>query len=108
MNRGELWISASSGYASKPRPLLIIQSDRYKKDDSVITCLITSHAVAITDSEYRVELPKTAENGLKVESYVMLDKLVAVPRARLEKHIGVISQAKLDEIYVRLVDFLGE
>ena len=29
MNRGELWIGAESGYASKPRPALIIQSDRY-------------------------------------------------------------------------------
>jgi mRNA interferase MazF len=107
MNRGELWICADAGYASKPRPMLIIQSDRYSKDDSVVTCLVTSHEMTLIDTDYRVELPKTAENGLKLDGYVMLDKLVAVPRRQLNKRIGKISSEKLHEVYARIVDFLG-
>jgi mRNA interferase MazF len=88
--------------------MLIIQSDRYNKDDSVVTCLVTSHEMTITSTEYRVELPKTKENGLKIDSYAMIDKIVAVPRSRLNKHIGRLSKAKLEEVYGRLMDFLAE
>jgi mRNA interferase MazF len=108
MNRGDIWIATESGYASKPRPMLIIQSDRYNKDDSVVTCLVTSHEMTVTDAEYRVGLPKTKENGLKIDSYVMIDKIVAVPRSRLNKRIGRLSNVKLEEVYVRLMDFLAK
>ena len=108
MNRGELWVSADTGHASKPRPMLIIQSDRHNKDDSVITCLVTSHKVNLIDVEYRVELPRTPENGLVIDSYVMLDKLVAVPRRRLNKLIGKVDSEKLKEIHGRIMDFLDE
>jgi len=108
MNRGELWIGAESGYASKPRPALIIQSDRYTDDESVVTCLITSHTTDESGSDYRVTLPKDMKNGLKVDSFVMLDKIVAIPRNRLVNRIGIIEHEKMKEIYSRLVDFLAE
>ncbi|MDR1089296.1 MAG: type II toxin-antitoxin system PemK/MazF family toxin [Coriobacteriales bacterium] len=108
MKRGEIWIGAESGYASKPRPALIIQSDRYGQAESVITCLITSHEVNATGRDYRVALPKTQANGLKVDSFVMLDKMVAIPRSKLAKRIGAIESKKMDELYARLVDFLSE
>jgi mRNA-degrading endonuclease toxin of MazEF toxin-antitoxin module len=49
----------------------------------------------------------TAENGLKLDSYVMLDKLVAVARKQLNKRIGEISSEKLHEVYAGIIDFLG-
>jgi mRNA interferase MazF len=108
MNRGELWIGAESGYASKPRPALIIQSDRYSRDESVVICLVTSHATDDTGADYRVALPRSKTNGLKVDSFVMLDKAVAIPRHKLGKRIGVVEPKKMDEIYSRLIDFLAE
>jgi len=38
----------------------------------------------------------------------MLDKIVAIPRQKLVKRIGVIDPEKMDEIYTQLVDFLAE
>jgi len=108
MNRGELWIGAESGYTLKPRPALIVQSDRYTDDESVVTCLVTSHSIDASGSEYRVALPKDESNGLKVNSFVMLDKIVAIPRNKLVKRIGVVGSEKMDEIYSRLIDFLAE
>jgi len=108
MNRGELWIGAETGYASKPRPALIVQSDRYSDDESVVTCLITSHATDVTGADYRVALPKSDVNGLKVDSFVMLDKIVSIPRQKLAKRIGIVEAKKMDEIYSRLIDFLAE
>ncbi|MDR2956801.1 MAG: type II toxin-antitoxin system PemK/MazF family toxin [Coriobacteriales bacterium] len=108
MNRGELWIGAETGYASKPRPALIIQSDRYSDDESVVTCLVTSYATDSTGNDYRVDLPKDEQNDLKVDSFVMLDKIVAIPRQKLVKHIGSLNSEKMEEVYTRLVDFLAE
>ncbi|MDR2671908.1 MAG: type II toxin-antitoxin system PemK/MazF family toxin [Coriobacteriales bacterium] len=56
----------------------------------------------------RLELVPTAENGLKTISFIMLDRLVTIPRKRFEKRIGRISRAKLEEVHLRLIDFLGE
>jgi mRNA interferase MazF len=106
MKRGELWILSASGYASKPRPALIIQSDRYNLDESVVTCLITTEDVI--EKDYRVEITPSKANGLKATSYLMLDKIVAIPRAKLNTCIGQLEKESLDEIYNRLVDFLAE
>jgi len=106
MKRGELWVLADSGYASKPRPALIIQSDRYNLDESVVTCLVTTEDVI--EKDYRVELKPSMTNGLKTTSYLMIDKIVAIPRARMHKRIGILEKPLLDEVYQRLIDFLGE
>jgi len=74
MNRGELWIGAESGYASKPRPALIIQSNRYSADESVVTCLVTSHATDGSGAEYRVALPKSDMNGLRAIATLCLTR----------------------------------
>jgi mRNA interferase MazF len=107
MNRGELWIGAEGGYASKPRPALIVQSDRYSQDESVVTCLVTSHATDDSGLDYRVSLPRSSSNGLHADSFVMLDKIVAIPRHKLVKRIGAVEREKMDEVYERLVDFLA-
>jgi mRNA interferase MazF len=108
MLRGELWIGAESGYASKPRPALIIQSDRYSEDESVVTCLVTSHGTDASGSDYRVAISTSDANGLKVDSFVMLDKIVAIPRQKLVKRIGAVDPEKMNEIYSRLMDFLAQ
>jgi mRNA-degrading endonuclease toxin of MazEF toxin-antitoxin module len=53
-------------------------------------------------------VPKTKENGLRIDSYVMLDKIVAIPRTRLNRRIGRLDRTKLEEVYARLMDFLAE
>jgi mRNA interferase MazF len=108
MNRGELWIGAETGYASKPRPTLIIQSDRFSDNESVVTCLVTSHATDASGASYRLSLPKSAANGLLVDSFIMLDKMVAIPRQKLVKRIGIVDPDKMSELLTRLVDFLSE
>ena len=45
MKRGEIWTMAGGpGYASKPRPVLIVQDDAFAARNSVTVCLITSDA----------------------------------------------------------------
>ena len=48
MRRGELWTaSAGQGYAGKPRPVLIIQDDRF---DATANCADQSSAGSLSES----------------------------------------------------------
>ena len=67
---------------------------------------MTSEDVA--EKEYRLALPASRSNGLRADSYLMLDKIVAIPRARLSKRIGVLEKELVDEAYARLVYFLAD
>lgn len=78
MKRGEIWTLQADGYASKPRPVVIVQSDAVDRFDSVITCLLTSYDSS--DIDTRVRLEPSPENGLNKVSYVMTDKIVTVDR----------------------------
>jgi mRNA interferase MazF len=45
VKRGEIWTMAGGpGYASKPRPVLIVRDDAFAARNSVTVCLITSDA----------------------------------------------------------------
>lgn len=43
MKRGEIWTLRDREYASKARPVVIIQSDKHDSFDSVILCLFTTY-----------------------------------------------------------------
>ena len=95
--RGAVVIVAIPGDYGKPRPSIVIESDRFIGDfDSVIICPMTmdelDHAVA------RIAVAPTPANGLRATSKIMVDKILAVPRAKISKVVG-----KLDpEILARL------
>ena len=43
MRRGEIWTAAAgSGYTGKPRPVVIVQDDRFDATDSVTVCAFTT------------------------------------------------------------------
>ena len=42
MKRGEVWTLQDKNYASKSRPVVVIQSDKYDMFESIILCLFTS------------------------------------------------------------------
>ncbi len=43
MKRGEIWtVAGGKGYAGKPRPVVILQDDRFDKTGSITVCAFTS------------------------------------------------------------------
>ncbi|MCR4764362.1 MAG: type II toxin-antitoxin system PemK/MazF family toxin [Lachnospiraceae bacterium] len=52
MKRGEIWTLQDKNYASKARPVVIIQDDNHNSFDSVILCLFTTYVS--TDIDTRV------------------------------------------------------
>lgn len=106
MKRGEIWIqSGGSGYASKPRPVLIVQSDRLTQTESVIVCLITSYDGAALSA--RLPLSPTAENGLREESILMADKIIAIAKSKLGRRIGTVTSEDMERVEDALLLVLG-
>lgn len=60
--RGEVWTVTASGYAWKPQPTVVVQSDILENVGSVIVCMSTTHDTV--DGETRVQVEPNSENGL--------------------------------------------
>ena len=66
--RGEIWTMRDDLYASKARPVVIVQSDDVQGFDSVVLCLLTTFDS--TDVPTRVRVEPSVENGLEKTSFV--------------------------------------
>ena len=106
MKRGELWVAAGGGdYTGKPRPVVVVQDDRFEHAASVTVCALTSDP---TDAPlFRIALTPTVENGLREPCRVMVDKITTVRRERLIRCIGTLSAADMRRIDRAMLVFLG-
>ncbi len=106
LSRGEIVVSAAPGDFGKPRPALVVQADLFNPTHaSVVICPITSHLV---DAPlFRLAIQPAPENGLKAESQIMIDKIIAVKRERIGKRIGRMTDAELAEVDRALSLWLG-
>src|SRR6185369_150792 len=104
--RGELWTAARGAtYAGKPRPVLILQDDRFDATASITVCPLTTDS---TDAPFmRVPIEPGDENGLLVESRLMVDKITTLPKARLGRRIGRLSDTDLRQLNQAVLVFLG-
>jgi len=95
--RGDIVIAVLPGDYGKGRPGLIVQSDAFNPThSSVVVCPITSHL--IDAPLFRLLLKPTQENGLEVPSDIMIDKMMAIKRARIAKVIGHLSEARIQAV----------
>ena len=106
MKRGELWVAAGGGdYTGKPRPVAIVQDDRFAHTGSVTVCALTGDP---TDAPlFRVVLSPGPENGLHEDCRVMVDKITTIRRERLSRRIGSLSAADMRRIDRAMLVFLG-
>ena len=106
MKRGELWVAAGGGdYTGKPRPVVIVQDDRFEATGSVTVCALTSDP---TDAPlFRILLSADPENRLHEDSRVMVDKITTVRRERLIRRIGSLSVTDMRRIDRAMLVFLG-
>ncbi|MFL4992643.1 MAG: type II toxin-antitoxin system PemK/MazF family toxin [Microvirga sp.] len=93
MRRGTIATVALSGDYGKPRPAVVIQSERLAATDSLLVCPLTS--TQRDTPLYRLAVAPDAENGLRRASDIMVDKITAVRRARIGVAIGTLGAAHL-------------
>lgn len=106
MKRGEIWtVAGGAAYAGKPRPAVIIQDDRFDANDSVVVCPVTSDPT--NAPSFRIPIEPDDENGLRTPCRLMVDKVSAVPRARLRRRVGALGNEETTNLNRALVVFLG-
>jgi mRNA interferase MazF len=105
MRRGDIVTVAGGVYATKPRPALIVQDDRFDATDSVTVCPFTTTEVEAP--LLRVSVPADEENGLDQDSFLMVDKITTVRRSNAHTVLGRLAATTLVEFERRLLVFLG-
>ena len=97
IKRGDVVICAAPGEYGKPRPAVVVQSDLFNgTHSSVVVCLITSH---LEDAPlFRIAVPAGRSTGLKVQSQVMVDKVMAIPRNKITGRAGALAAGTLKEV----------
>jgi mRNA interferase MazF len=103
--RGEIWTVAGGVFASKPRPALVIQDDRFDANDSLTVLPLTSTLVDIP--LLRIPVQPSELSGLVRESHIMIDKLTTVRRASVQTRVGRLAPVQMVEVERALLVFLG-
>ena len=106
MRRGEIWTAAGGGdYTRKPRPVVVLQDDRFDAMDSITVCPLT------TDPDdlplFRILIEPNARNGLDGASSIMADKVTTVRRSRLGTPAGRLDAEDMTRLNRAVLNFLG-
>lgn len=106
MRRGEIWTAAAgSGYTGEPRPVVIIQDDRFDATSSITVCAFTTDP---TDAPLiRLLVEPDAINGIRQPSRLMVDKVTTVSKRKLGEHLGQLGVEDLVRLDRALMVFLG-
>jgi mRNA interferase MazF len=97
VNRGEVWtVSGGNDYPGKPRPVVILQDERFDMTDSITVCAFTTDP---TDAPLlRLPVEPNESNGLRAVCRLMVDKITTVPKSKIGARVGRLA----DEDMVRL------
>ena len=106
MKRGEVWAAAGGAdYAGKPRPVVIVQDDRFDATTPITICAFTSDP---TDAPLlRLAVEPNQANGLRTTSRLMVDKVTTIPKAKLGNRIGKLADTDMVRLNRAMMIFLG-
>ncbi|TQC44571.1 type II toxin-antitoxin system PemK/MazF family toxin [Rhodococcus sp. WS4] len=105
MRRGDIYIAATRGaYTGKPRPVVIVQDDRFDSTTSVTVCPLTTNPVEAPLVRIAVEPTAT---GIEKPSQIMVDKVTTMPRENVRDRLGQLADADLVRLDRALLVFLG-
>jgi mRNA interferase MazF len=106
VRRADIWTAAAgSGYVGKPRPVVIIQDDRFDGTNSVTVVAFTTDATSAP--LIRLPVRPDDDNGLREPCSLMVDKITTVPRSKLGQQLGRLSDEDMVRLARSLIVFLG-
>ncbi|MGH3630300.1 MAG: type II toxin-antitoxin system PemK/MazF family toxin [Sciscionella sp.] len=106
MRRGDLYTAAARGaYTGKPRPVVVIQDDRFDATASVTICPLTTSTIEAP--LIRIPVESNDATGIEQPSQIMVDKVTTMPRAGLRDHLGRLADTDLVRLDRALLVFLG-
>jgi len=106
VKRGEIWTAAGGkDYAGKPRPVVILQDDRFDMTDSITVCAFTTDP---TDAPlFRLPVEPNESNGLRAVCRVMVDKITTVPKSKIGAPVGRLADEDMVRLNRAVLVFLG-
>jgi mRNA interferase MazF len=106
MRRGDIWtVAGGKDYAGKPRPVAILQDDRFDGTASVTFCAFTTDE---TEAPlFRLEIEPTELNGLRMACRLMVDKITTVARSKVGKRVGRLDDQDIVRLNQAVIVFLG-
>jgi mRNA interferase MazF len=106
MRRGEIWTAAGGkDYAGKPRPIVMVQDDRFDATDSITVCAFTTDP---TDAPlFRLPVEPNERNGLRSPCRLMADKITTVPKTKLGSRLGRLDDEEILRLNRAMLVFLG-
>ena len=106
MKRGDIWtVAGGAGYVGKPRPVAVLQDNRFDATESVTICPLTGDPTAA--ELFRIPIEPTPSNGLKSRSRLMVDKITTVAKSKVGKQIGRLDDEHVVRLNRAVVVFLG-
>jgi mRNA interferase MazF len=105
VRRGDIAIVVH-GELGRPRPVVVVQADEL--GDLTTTVLVCPISSEVADRlPVRPNIEPRAENGLRLRSQIMTDKLLALPRSHVRQVIGAIDSDTDSRLDIALLLVLG-
>jgi mRNA interferase MazF len=106
MRRGEIWtVAGGKDYAGKPRPVVIVQDDRFDATGSITICAFTTDP---TDAPlFRLIFEPNERNALLSTCRLMVDKITTVPKAKVGRRVGRLDDEDMVRLNQAMMVFLG-
>ena len=106
MKRGEIWtVAGGAEYTGKPRPAIIIQSDKFDATLSITICPLTGTLIEAAPARFTIAPSKG--NGLRSTSHGMVDKISTLPKSKVGRRLGALNSAELGLLNQTIALFLG-
>jgi mRNA interferase MazF len=104
--RGDVVLMVVPSDLGRPRPGIVVQGDEITVDlSTILVCPISSDLQ--NGLLLRPLIEVAPENGLRLRSQIMTDKLVALRRDRIRRVIGRIGAETSEELDRALLVLLG-
>jgi mRNA interferase MazF len=106
LKRGEIWtVAGGRDYAGKPRPVVVLQDDRFDMTGSITICAFTTDPTGAP--LFRLPIEPSEANGLRVACRLMVDKITTVPKTRFGGRIGRLADEDIVRMNRAVIVFLG-
>ncbi len=106
VKRGEIWtVAGGKNYAGKPRPVVILQDDRFDMTDSVTVCAFTTDPTAAP--LFRLPIEPSPGTGLRAVCRLMVDKITTVSKAKVGARVGRLADEDRVRLNRAVLVFLG-
>ena len=106
MKRGEIWtVAGGRDYAGKPRPVVILQDDRFDATQSITICAFTTDR---TEAPlFRPPIEPNDRNGLRTPSRLMVDKITTVAKTNVGTRVGRLDAEDVVLLNRAVLVFVG-